>query len=208
MQLQDSSFTLQFWFEFASTYSYLSAGRIEALCKKENIRIERKPFLLGPIFKDQGLSDSPFNIFPVKGKYMWRDLERRTKKYGLPFQKPDIFPQNGLKAARITIAYFDQPWISDFILETYKVQFSKKKDISERSVLEEILRSIGQVPEEVFLKSESDENKNLLRKNTEEAVSLGIFGAPSFISNGELFWGDDRLEDAIEYLKRPQPVQA
>lgn len=171
------------------------------MAEKEGIRIEWKPFLLGPIFKDQGMSDSPFNLYPTKGKYMWKDLERRSAKYGLPFRKPDIFPQNGLKAARITIANLDKPWVYDFILETYKVEFSKKQDISESFVLFQILRSLGQTPESIIASSESDENKNKLRENTEQARKLGIFGAPSFIANGELFWGDDRLEDAIEFLK-------
>ncbi|TGL64666.1 2-hydroxychromene-2-carboxylate isomerase [Leptospira sarikeiensis] len=198
---EEKQLTLSFWFEFASTYSYLSAGRIESVCKKENIRIEWKPFLLGPIFKDQGMSDSPFNLFPAKGKYMWKDLERRTKKYGLPFSKPDIFPQNGLKAARITIANLDQNWIQSFILETFKAEFYSKLDISDRSVLSDILRSLNQDPENILNISESEENKNKLRSNTDEARSLEIFGAPSFIANGELFWGDDRLEDAIEFLK-------
>ncbi|MEI7013220.1 2-hydroxychromene-2-carboxylate isomerase [Leptospira licerasiae] len=198
---EKSSPTLSFWFEFASTYSYLTAGRIRSLAEKEGIRIEWKPFLLGPIFKDQGMSDSPFNLYPTKGKYMWKDLERRSAKYGLPFRKPDIFPQNGLKAARITIANLDKPWVYDFILETYKVEFSKKQDISESFVLFQILRSLGKTPESIIASSESDENKNKLRENTEQARKLGIFGAPSFIANGELFWGDDRLEDAIEFLK-------
>ncbi|PJZ25395.1 2-hydroxychromene-2-carboxylate isomerase [Leptospira hartskeerlii] len=193
--------TLSFWFEFASTYSYLTAGRIKSLAEKEGILIEWKPFLLGPIFKDQGMSDSPFNLFPTKGKYMWKDLERRTEKYGLPFSKPDTFPQNGLKAARITIANLDKPWVHHFILETYKVEFSQKQDISNVSVLSQILKSLGQNPENIISTSESDENKNKLRENTEQARKLGIFGAPSFIVNGELFWGDDRLEDAIEFLK-------
>ncbi|MEI1278766.1 2-hydroxychromene-2-carboxylate isomerase [Leptospira venezuelensis] len=192
---------LSFWFEFASTYSYLTVGRIKSLADKEGIQLEWKPFLLGPIFKDQGMSDSPFNLFPTKGKYMWKDLERRTKKYGLPFSKPDIFPQNGLKAARITIANLDKPWIYDFILEVFKVEFSKNLDISDVTILSELLRSLDQNPENILSSSELEKNKNKLRENTEQARKLGIFGAPSFIANGELFWGDDRLEDAIAFLK-------
>ncbi|TGK00169.1 2-hydroxychromene-2-carboxylate isomerase [Leptospira langatensis] len=193
---------LSFWFEFSSTYSYLSAGRIRSVCEREGIEFEWKPFLLGPIFKEQGMSDSPFNLFPTKGRYMWKDMERKTKKYGLPFRKPDIFPRNGLKAARITTAFLDQPWIEEFILEIYKLEFSQNVDISDKIALSNLLNSLGQNAEEILLLSESAENKELLRKNTEEASILGIFGAPSFIVNRELFWGDDRLEDAIEFLKR------
>ncbi|EPG68167.1 2-hydroxychromene-2-carboxylate isomerase [Leptospira wolffii] len=199
--MSDSSRKIQFWFEFASTYSYLSVGRIRHLTRSENLELEWKPFLLGPIFKDQGMQDSPFNLFPLKGRYMWKDLERRCKKYGLPFRKPETFPQNGLKAARIATAFLGSDWVYDFILATYKAQFSMGKNIGEESNLEEILRTLGLDPKKIFSASETQENKDLLRKNTEIAKGLGIFGAPSFIVKNELFWGDDRLEDAIEFLK-------
>ncbi len=200
--ISENSSTLQFWFEFASTYSYLTVGRIRKLCESEKIQIDWKPFLLGPIFKEHGMKDSPFNLFPIKGQYMWKDIQRRCLKYGLPFQKPQVFPQSGLKAARIATAFINQPWIHQFILETYKAEFSRGFDISQESVLSSILNSLGQNPKEILLVSESVENKDALRKNTEEAKVLGIFGAPSFIVNGELFWGDDRLEDAIDFVQK------
>ena len=87
---------LTFWFEFASTYSYLSAMRIEELAAKAGVEIVWKPFLLGPIFKAQGWDTSPFNLYPAKGKYMVRDMERIAEARGLKFRLPDPFPQNGL----------------------------------------------------------------------------------------------------------------
>lgn len=193
---------IDFWFEFASTYSYLSAGRIERLCAQKGVRANWKPFLLGPIFKEQGMEDSPFNLFPAKGKYMWKDLERRCKKYDLPFERPDKFPQNGLKAARIVVAFSGSEWIHEFTRRVYLAEFSRKKDIGETETLSEILKQLGQSSDNILEKSESQENKSALRENTETAKSLGIFGAPSFIVRGELFWGDDRLEDALEFLIR------
>ena len=92
---------IAFWFEFASTYSYLSTMRIERLAAEKGVEISWKPFLLGPIFKAQGMDNSPFNIYPEKGKYMWRDMERRSAEYGLEFKRPEAFPQNGLHAARL-----------------------------------------------------------------------------------------------------------
>ena len=95
---------LQFWFEFASTYSYPAVMRIDKAAAR-GISVEWRPFLLGPLFHaQQGMKDSPFNVVPVKGSYMWRDLERTCEKYGLPFRKPGRFPQNGLMAARITLS--------------------------------------------------------------------------------------------------------
>ncbi|EQA46112.1 DSBA-like thioredoxin domain protein [Leptospira broomii serovar Hurstbridge str. 5399] len=194
--------TFDFWFEFASTYSYLTAGRIEKLSQQKGVLPVWKPFLLGPIFREQGLADSPFNLFPMKGRYMWKDLERRCGKYELPFLRPAIFPQNGLMAARIATAYCEEDWIHEFVKLVYKAEFALGKDISQPSVLKEILNDLGQPGNEIFSSSESPVSKSLLRENTETAKSLGIFGAPSFIVKGELFWGDDRLEDAIEFLIR------
>jgi 2-hydroxychromene-2-carboxylate isomerase len=89
---------LEFWFEFGSTYSYLSAVRIE---DAEGVQVSWRPFLLGPIFEEQGWNDSPFNVYPAKGRYMWRDMERLCTKYGIPFARPSRFPRDGLLAARV-----------------------------------------------------------------------------------------------------------
>ncbi|PJZ53642.1 2-hydroxychromene-2-carboxylate isomerase [Leptospira adleri] len=193
---------IEFFFEFASTYSYLSVMRIEKLIQNSSIEILWRPFLLGPIFKEQGWNDSPFNVYPAKGKYMWKDMQRRSRKYGIDFLIPNVFPRNGLLASRIAIANETQPWISSFIRETFQANFAQDQDISSRDVLTPILKKIGVNSEEILQGTSNEEIKNRLRKQTERAASLGIFGAPSFIVNEELFWGDDRLEDALEELRR------
>ncbi|XDD50549.1 2-hydroxychromene-2-carboxylate isomerase [Leptospira sp. WS92.C1] len=193
---------IEFFFEFASTYSYLSVMRIESLLRDSKIQILWKPFLLGPIFKKQGWNDSPFNLFPAKGKYMWKDLQRRAKKYGIPFSIPSQFPRNGLLASRITIANLEKSWISTFIRETFQANFAKDLDIANPEVLRSILIGIGLDADPILENSGKQEVKDLLRKQTEKAFELGIFGAPSFIIGNELFWGDDRLKDAILELKR------
>ncbi|OQM30021.1 thioredoxin [Leptospira interrogans] len=122
---------IEFFFEFASTYSYLSAMRIENLIRDSKIQILWRPFLLGPIFKAQGWNDSPFNLFPAKGKHMWKDLERRSRKYGIELQIPSQFPRNGLFASRIAIANEQETWIPSFIRETFRENFAKDSDISD-----------------------------------------------------------------------------
>jgi 2-hydroxychromene-2-carboxylate isomerase len=102
---------LEFWYEFASTYSYLSAMRIEALAAAAGVAIAWKPFLLGPIFKAQGWDTSPFNLYPAKGRYMVRDLERLATDRGLTFALPAVFPQNSLRAARLALIGGDEGWI-------------------------------------------------------------------------------------------------
>jgi 2-hydroxychromene-2-carboxylate isomerase len=192
---------LQFWFEFASTYSYLAAARIESLAETANVAVEWKPFLLGPIFREQGWNDSPFNIYPVKGRYMWRDMERLCARYGLPFKKPSQFPRNGLRAARVTCLSQNEPWCPAFVRAVYQANFAEDRDIAQSETLLSILNSLGQPGAQLLERAESPENKERLRQQTDEAARLGIFGAPAFISGAELFWGNDRLEDAIEWHK-------
>src|SRR5689334_3565355 len=113
--------TLEFWFEFASTYSYPAAMRIEDAARAAGVDTLWRPFLLGPLFKAlQGVADSPFNLVPVKGAYMWRDVERICGGYGYPFKRPSVFPRNSLKAARIAIASLREDWLPDFARAVYR----------------------------------------------------------------------------------------
>ncbi len=192
----------EFWYDFASTYSYISAFRIEAPALDAGIEVEWKPFLLGPIFKSQGWDTSPFNIYAAKGRYMWRDVERLCDKYRIPFNKPSQFPRNSVLASRIALFGEHQDWGREFSKLVYRFNFAEDKDISDEGVISTILDSIGQDPARIIAGSASGENKNKLRKQTEEAVGKGIFGAPAFMIGDELFWGNDRLEDALDWFKR------
>ncbi|HEX3035416.1 MAG TPA: 2-hydroxychromene-2-carboxylate isomerase [Thermodesulfobacteriota bacterium] len=193
---------IQFWFEFASTYSYLSAFRIERLAEVADVPVEWKPFLLGPIFRSQGWNTSPFNIYPAKGRYMWRDIERLCEKYVIPFKKPTQFPRNGLLAARVACIAIYEGWCPEFTRAVFRANFADDRDISNPKIIAEILELIGKDKTNIIERAKSPENKEFLRKQTEEAINLGIFGAPIFVVGDELFWGNDRLEDAIEWYKK------
>jgi 2-hydroxychromene-2-carboxylate isomerase len=190
---------LQFWFEFASTYSYPAAMRIERLAHAAGVALAWEPFLLGPIFAEQGWKDSPFNIYPVKGRYMWRDLERLCAREGLPFRRPAIFPQNSLLAARVACVAKSEAWLPDFVRAVYTANFADGADIAQPDAVAGCLRRAGQVPAAWLERAQAAENKPLLRSQTERAAAIGIFGAPSFVSGSELFWGNDRLEDALAW---------
>lgn len=194
---------LDFWYEFASTYSYLAAMRIEKLATDAGVSVRWRPFLLGPIFKAQGWDTSPFNIQLAKGKYMWRDLTRLCEEQGLPkFHIPSSFPLTSLAAARIALALDDEARPA-FSRAVYTAEFSDGLDIGDAYVLEAILQKLGHDPRVVLVKAGTQEIKDKLRVNTDEAQRLGIFGAPTFVlSNGEMFWGNDRLEQAIQWAKR------
>ncbi|ALV26881.1 2-hydroxychromene-2-carboxylate isomerase [Pannonibacter phragmitetus] len=194
---------LDFWFEFASTYSYLTAMRIETVAKDRGIDLVWRPFLLGPIFARQGWDTSPFNLFPAKGRYMWREMERMCEDMGLPLTVPDPFPQNGLMAARIAHAGRLEPWIGSFVRAVYMAEFGEGRDISDEGLLAGILLDLGLDAKALLAKAQSMEVKIGLRAAVAEAEAAGVFGAPSFVTgDGELYWGNDRLEDAVECALR------
>ena len=188
---------VEFWFEFASTYSYLSVMRIEPLAREAGVTIRWRPFLLGPVFLSLGWNDSPFNIYPPKGRYMWRDLERLAAKEGLPFQRPSRFPRNGLLAARVALVGVEDGWVAPFARAVMTANFAEDREIAEPAVIEDILAKLALPVEEVLARAQLDANKLALRAQTERAAELGLFGAPSFRVGDELFWGNDRLEDAL-----------
>jgi len=191
---------IDFWYEFASTYSYLAAMRVEAVAEAAGVEVRWRPFLLGPVFQAQGMNDSPFNIYPVKGAYMWRDMARQAKAQGIAFRKPDQFPQSGLLAARVAIAGGDAPWVREFSKGVYAAEFGAGRIISEKSVIADILAACGQDADALFAQAADADVKARLRAQTDGAIAAGIFGAPSFVTpDGELFWGNDRLEAAIAW---------
>ena len=193
---------MEFWFEFASTYSYLSVMRIEALAAEQGIPVKWQPFLLGPIFKTQGWDTSPFNLYPAKGRYMWRDMERQTEKFGLPFQRPSEFPRNGLLAARIALLGGEQSWGPAFVKAVYARNFAQNLPIDDAAALLPVLQQLQLDADAILEQAQSATNKQRLKEQTERAQALGIFGAPSFVVGDELFWGNDRLEDALTHYRK------
>ena len=195
--------TLDFWFEFASTYSYPAAMRISPLAEAAGVAVRWRPFMLGPIFKEQGWTTSPFNLFPAKGRNMWRDLERTCGTLGLPFVRPTPFPQNTLLAARVALVGLAEPWGEDYCRAIYRAEFAEGRTVEDTETIAGVLARLGLDAGAVLDRAQSNENRSQLRAHTEEAQRLGIFGSPSFVTaDGELFWGHDRLEAALNWARR------
>jgi 2-hydroxychromene-2-carboxylate isomerase len=189
--------TIDFFYELASTYSYITAMRIAPLAQAAGITVRWRPFLLGPIFKAQGWETSPFNLYPAKGRYMIRDCERQCAALGLAFRIPEPFPQSTLRAARVATAALGEGWGEDFSRAVYRAEFAEGRDVGAPQTIADIVTGLGRDAAAALARAESDAVKQSLRATTEEAQRLGIFGAPSFIAAGELFWGNDRLEQAL-----------
>ena len=200
--------SLTFWYDFASTYSWLAAERIETLAARAGVEVTWRPFLLGPIFAAQGWTSSPFNLFPAKGRNMWRDMERQCARLGLPpIMRPNPFPQNSLLAARVATA-LPADARPHFSRAVFRAQFTQGRPIADREVLAAVLDDIGAAPDAIAA-AEAAGTKAALRQATDQAQAIGIYGAPSFTTgSGELFWGNDRLEEAIGWAGDEDAVPA
>jgi 2-hydroxychromene-2-carboxylate isomerase len=189
---------LDFWYEFASTYSYPAAMRIGKCAAARGVEVRWRPFLLGPIFGEQGWRTSPFNLYPAKGRYMWRDVERVCIRENLAFRRPDPFPQNSLLAARVATALTAADR-ENFSKAVYAAEFADGLSIDDPAVIAGVLQACA-LPAQTLAQASSEPVKTALKAGVQEAISAGIFGAPSFLTeDGELFWGDDRLEAALDW---------
>jgi 2-hydroxychromene-2-carboxylate isomerase len=196
---------IEFWFEFASNYSYLSVMRIEDAARRCGVRVVWKPFLLGPIFRDLGFETSPFVLQKEKGAYVWRDMARQCRKYGLRWTQPTTFPRLGVLPARIALLGAEQPWIGDFCRRVMELNFVLDKDIKQTDRMSGILRELGLPASDILDQAQAEPTKKLLREQTDQARARGIFGAPTFFVGAEMFWGNDRLEDALAFAADRTP---
>jgi 2-hydroxychromene-2-carboxylate isomerase len=190
---------IEFWFEFASTYSYLSVMRIEREAASLGVAIEWRPFLLGPIFKSFGWSNSPFILQPWKNDYVWKDMERQCRKYGLTWRRPSEFPRASVLPARVALIGADKPWMAEYCRRIMQLNFAADRDINSPAPIAEVLMQLGLEAGEIIEGALQEANKLNLRRQTELAASKGVFGAPTFFVGGEMFWGNDRLDDALAY---------
>jgi 2-hydroxychromene-2-carboxylate isomerase len=190
---------IECWFEFASNYSYLSVMRIEADAARRGVAICWRPFLLGPIFRSFGWNTSPFVLQQAKGAYVWKDMARLCRKRGLPWQQPSTFPRCALLPARVALVGAAQPWIGAYCRRIMTINFADDQDIDSPEVVGAVLQQLGLPAQQILDEAQSEANKLALRQQTESAQALGIFGAPTFMVRGEMFWGDDRLDDALDH---------
>jgi 2-hydroxychromene-2-carboxylate isomerase len=200
---------IEFWYEFASTYSYPAAMRIEGMAAEAGVAVAWRPFLLGPLFHEQqGLRDSPFNAFPVKGDYMWRDMARVCAEEGLPFNHPTQFPRNTLLAARCAVVGLEEGWTPAFSRAVYEANFVADADIGSPEILGPLLEEVGASADAVLAAAQGSPAKDRLKDHVTQARGRGVFGSPSFITaDGELFWGNDRLEQALTWASRHQTME-
>jgi 2-hydroxychromene-2-carboxylate isomerase len=192
---------VDFWYEFASTYSYPAAMRVEALAAARGIEVAWRPFLLGPLFVVQGWRDSAFNIYPVKGRYMWRDMERICASLGLPLVRPNPFPQHSLLAARVALV-LDERERPAFSRSVYRAEFGEGLPINDAATLATLIEALNLDAGDVLNRAQSADNRERLKAECARATEIGLPGAPCLVtSDGEVFWGNDRLEEALDWAR-------
>lgn len=191
---------IDFWFSIGSTYTFLTVMRLPAYAREHGLTVNWRPFNIRTILVEQ--NNIPFAGKPVKAAYMWRDIERRAEKYGLSLKVPAPYPLENLPLAnQVALLGSREGWGQDYVVATYHRWFQDGDPAGSEPNLSESLREIGQDPGRVIEAARSPAIEEALAAETDEAKHLGVFGAPSFVVDREVFWGDDRLEDAVAWAR-------
>ena len=189
---------LDFFLFLGSTYTYLAVNRVERLVAGQGITLRWRPFSARTLMLEQ--NNRPFVGKPVKLAYMWRDLERRAQRHGIPFVSIPNYPNDADELAnRVATIAALEGWCSAFAKAVYATWFIENQDPGTTASLGGILQKLDHEPAAVIARANSEEIREKYAVETEVARSLGIFGSPTFVYGTEIFWGDDRLDDAIDW---------
>ena len=194
---------LDFFLSYGSTYSYLAVMRLPGLAAAAGVEVVWRPFSLADLLAEAGLADGPFTPYPNKLAYMWRDLERRARKHALPFARRPDYPWPYKEAGLIAILAQQEGWVVPFSQQVYRAAFAQGAVLGAPETLQAAVRAAGQEPARVMDTIAGNEIGEVWAANTESARKHRIFGVPSFVVEGELFWGDDRIEDALDWATAP-----
>ena len=194
---------IEFWFDFASPYARISAARIERLAAPHGIALRWRPFLIGPLLAKRPGNTTPYqNAAPAQARYRRRDVERLCADEGLTLKWPSTYPRGSLLATRIAVIGARQGWVAPFARAVFEANFAADRDIGASEVIADLLRAQGLPAEALIAAAGEDPVKDELKAAVAEAEARGLFGTPSFLVGNELFWGNDRLEQAIAWARR------
>jgi len=197
--------SIDFWFSIGSTYSYLTIMRLDAVERETGVAFTWRPFNVREMMIAQ--DNIPFAKKPAKAAYMWRDIERRLGKYGLEAKLPAPYPLDNLALAnQVALVGMSEGWGKAYVIETYRRWFQLGQMAGNEPNLSDSIEAVGEDPARVLRLAESDAVVEDLAERTSDAAALGIFGVPSFVVDGELFWGDDRLDDALAWAREGRVV--
>ena len=193
--------SIDFYFFYGSIHSYLSVMRVDALAGARDIYIRWRPFDLREILIEQ--NNTGFIRNPVKMNYFWHDVERRAKRDNIPFAGRAPYPADpDLLALRVGVIASHEDWCAAYSRATFHEWFIGGRAPGVDDHVTKILASLDRSPQAIIDRANGAEGRQLLREATDTARRLGIFGAPTFAIGQEIFWGDDRLEDALSFAAK------
>ena len=193
---------IDFYFSIGSTYTYLTVTRILDVEKNHQVKFNWKPFSVRVIMKEMKNSPFPRNKLN-KVNYMWRDIERRADGYGFFANTPVPYPLSEFDLAnQIAILGLDKGWGLDYVRLTYKKWFQEGKEPAIEPSISEVCKELKINKDEIISEAKTKLIQDKYLANTNSAREKKIFGSPSFVVNDEIFWGDDRMEDAIKFFKK------
>ncbi len=190
--------SVDFFFYYGSTYTYLSVMRAERAAAGAGVELRWRPFNVRAIMIEQ--DNIPFRTKPVKLAYMWRDLERRARRHGIDWRAIPPYPIDPEALAnRVGLVAAEEGWCPDYSRAAYRAWFLDGQALGAEGTIEPILEGLGQDPARVIGAADSERIRAEFESETRRACDLGIFGSPTFVVDEEIFWGDDRLEDALDW---------
>ena len=193
---------IDFYFSIGSTYTYLAGTRILDVEKNHQVSFNWKPFSVRVIMKE--MNNIPFPKDKLnKVNYMWRDIERRAEGYGFFAKTPVPYPLSEFDLAnQIAILGLDKSWGVDYVKLTYKKWFQEGKEPAIEPSISEVCKELKLNKDEIISEAKTKLIEDKYLANTNSARENKIFGSPSFVVKNEIFWGDDRMEDAIKFFKK------
>ncbi len=193
---------IEFWFSIGSTYTYLSVTRIAEVARETGATFSWQPFSVRRIMRE--MDNVPFPPSKqVKVDYMWRDIERRAQDYGFTAKVPAPYPLGEFDLANcVAVLAMQEGWCEDYVRATYRRWFVDGQEAGSEPNLSQTLEEIGQNVARVLERAGDLDIEAAYVEQTDRAQRAGIFGSPSYIVDGEVFWGDDRLEDAVAWAKK------
>jgi 2-hydroxychromene-2-carboxylate isomerase len=206
METADGKKELDFFYFFGSGYAYLSVMRISPLAERAGVTVNWRPFSVRALMIEQ---NNMIREQKQKMAYVWRDIKRRAARHGVPFVKPPIWPTDPDQLAnRVGIVASAEGWCKEYTIASFRSWYLDAQPLGDPAVLAGILKKLRRDPEAVIARANSDEVRQRYDAETDVARKLGAFGSPTFAVGDEIFWGDDRLEEAVDWAAGRHPAQA
>ena len=192
--------SFEFYFDFASPFSFLAHKETKRIKKENSIQMKYIPILLDGLLKSAGIIANA--DIPVKAKYMIKDCKLWAEKYNIMFKFNNYFPIKTLDLMRCVLVAEKKNFAQNFINKVFDAIWKDGLNLNDNIIVEKLIKNLDINPKTFLMEAVDSEIKNELKKKTDDAYKKGIFGAPSFIVNNKMFWGQDRLEFALNEAKR------